>query len=141
MAMRRVARETVLRSFARIRRTVITGLVLSASALALFPVALGAAQDNGVKASLSETVGKRLFYQRCSFCHLGMPTKYQTYAPVLRGDRIAELGDDAVREKIKDGSVAMPGFKYALKSDEIDSIVGYLKTVKREDAAHKSAKQ
>lgn len=141
MAMRRVAREAVRHSFARILRTVITGSVLSVSAVALFPVALGAAQENGVKASLPETVGKRLFYQRCSFCHLGMPTKYQTYAPVLRGDRIAELGDDAVREKIKDGSVAMPGFKYSLKSDEIDSIVAYLKTVKREDVAHKSAKQ
>jgi mono/diheme cytochrome c family protein len=119
------------------------GLAFWVSALVLFPAALRGAQDGGVKAQLSEkeTVGKRIFYQRCSFCHLGMPTKYQTYAPVLQGDRIAELGDDAVREKIKDGSVAMPGFKYSLKSDEFDSIVAYLKTVKREDVVHKSSKQ
>jgi mono/diheme cytochrome c family protein len=136
-------REFVLATSGRMGATSLMELIFWVSAFVLFPVALWGAQDSGVKAHLSEkeSVGKRIFYQRCSFCHLGMPTKYQTYAPVLHGDRIVELGDDAVREKIRDGSVAMPGFKYSLKLDEIDSVVAYLKTVKREDVVHKSSKQ
>jgi mono/diheme cytochrome c family protein len=70
-----------------------------------------------------------------------MPTKYETYGPLLYREVIAERGDEAVREKIMDGSSSMPGFKYSLKPSEIDSIVAYLKTVKKEDVVHNSSKQ
>jgi streptogramin lyase len=101
-----------------------------------------ATQNNGLKTSFSETkqIGKGLFFQRCSFCHLGMPTKYQTYGPLLDREVIAERGDEAVRERIMDGSPAMPGFKYSLKSGDVDSIVAYLKTVRREDVVHQFSK-
>jgi mono/diheme cytochrome c family protein len=119
------------------------GLVLGVSALVLlsFPMRAGQRTPDGTSIANTEQAGKRLFFQRCSFCHVGMPTKYQTYAPVLYGELVAELGDDTVREKITDGSVAMPAFKYSLKPGDIDSIVAYLKTVKKQDAVHPSAKQ
>lgn len=122
---------------------ILAGFILLVIALALAPVQLPAGQEPGGRPPLSQTekVGKRLFLQRCSFCHLGMPTKYQTYAPVLHNEIIESLGDDAVKEKISDGSVAMPGFKYTLKEGDISCIVAYLKTVKKEDVIHKPTKE
>jgi mono/diheme cytochrome c family protein len=119
------------------------GIVFWVSALVLLSAPSSAGQSSGAGTSVARTdeTGKRLFFQRCSFCHLGMPTKYQTFGPVLYGEVVAELGDDTVKEKITDGSVAMPAFKYSLKPSEIDSIVGYLKTVKKEDVVHPSSKQ
>jgi mono/diheme cytochrome c family protein len=117
-------------------------LVLWLFALMFVPASLWAAPNNdGRTPSETENVGKRLFFQRCSLCHLGMATKFKTYGPLLYGERMTELGDDAVRTKIMGGSVAMPGFKYALKSDEVDSIIAYLKTVKKADVDHGPTKQ
>jgi mono/diheme cytochrome c family protein len=100
-------------------------------------------QNSAVKTSVSEkeTVGKRLFYQRCSFCHLGMPTKYQTYGPVLYREVVAGLGEATVREKIGDGSMTMPAFKYSLNSRDVDDLVEYLKTLRREDVIRGSSNQ
>jgi len=119
------------------------GFALLVLVLSLAPVRSWAGQDRDARPPLSEKekAGKRLFLQRCSSCHLGMPTKYQTYAPALHSEIIASLGDDAVKEKIRDGSVAMPGFKYTLKDGDIDCIVAYLKTVKKEDVTHKPANE
>jgi len=108
-----------------------------------YPAQSTTAQNNSVRTSLPEPekIGKRLFFQSCSFCHLGMPTKYQTYGPLLDREVIAGLGDEAVRKKIMDGSRAMPGFKYGFESRDIDSLIAYLKTVKKEDLVHKSSNQ
>jgi mono/diheme cytochrome c family protein len=127
----------------RRRSGVLAALALFAVTLALTPVHSWAGQERDGRPPLSETekTGKRLFLQRCSFCHLGMPTKYQTYAPVLHNEIIESLGDNAVKEKIMDGSVAMPGFKYTLKEGDVNCIVAYLKTVKKEDVTHKPAKE
>jgi mono/diheme cytochrome c family protein len=123
--------------------SVFAGLLLAAFVLMYLPSPLRAGQEHDSRAPLSQTerTGKRLFLQRCSLCHLGMPTKYQTYAPVLHNEIIADLGDDAVKEKIRDGSVAMPGFKYTLNEGDIDAIIAYLKRVKKEDVTHKPEKE
>ena len=122
---------------------VLKGFVFSVSASILFLAPLLKGQNRGVTTLVSEkeTVGKRLFYQRCSFCHLGMPTKYQTYGPVLYREVVTEVGEDTVREKISDGSITMPAFKYSLNSRDIDDIVEYLKTLSREDVIHGSSNQ
>jgi len=127
----------------RISAGIFAGFILLAFALGFVPARLCADQEQSTKRPLTERekAGKRLFLQRCSFCHLGMPTKYQTYAPVLHNEIIESLGDDAVKEKIKDGSAAMPGFKYTLNEGDIDCILAYLKTVKKEDVTHKVAKE
>jgi mono/diheme cytochrome c family protein len=121
----------------------VAGFVFSISASIFFLAPLLKGQNHGVSTSVSEKeiIGKRLFYQRCSFCHLGMPTKYQTYAPVLYRELVTELGEDTVREKISDGSITMPAFKYSLNSRDIDDIVEYLKTLRREDVIGVSSNQ
>ena len=94
-----------------------------------------AAQNLADSKSLSakERAGEKLFLQRCSLCHLGYAINYQTYAPPLYKDIVRERGETAVRAKIMDGSVAMPGWKYSLKPADVDNIIAYLKTVKKED--------
>jgi mono/diheme cytochrome c family protein len=119
-------------------------LVLWVSVSVLFSVPLCAAQNHGLRTSASEkekNLGKRIFFQRCSLCHLGQPTKYETFGPLLYGEVIAARGDEVVRKKIMDGSPAMPGFKYTLTSTDVDSIIAYLKTVRKQDVDHTAAPQ
>ena len=89
--------------------------------------------------SLSETekAGQKLFLQRCSVCHLGVPPAYETYGPSLVNAKelIADIGEDGAREIIMQGagrgSRRMPGFQYGLKPAEIDKIIAFLKTRER----------
>ena len=83
--------------------------------------------------SETENTGLKLFLQRCSVCHLGTPPRYQTYGPVLHQELVAARGDDAVRKKIMEGSELMPGFRYTLKPADVDTIMAYLKVVKKMD--------
>jgi mono/diheme cytochrome c family protein len=76
-----------------------------------------------------QAAGKKLFVQRCSVCHLPALPSYTTYGPVLSGSIISALGDEAAREQISGGSARMPGYRYTLSAQEIDQVVGYLKTV------------
>jgi mono/diheme cytochrome c family protein len=115
------------------------GLVFLLSILLFSPTSLRAGQNNGPRLTESEELGKRLFFQRCSFCHLGMPTKYRTYGPVLDRDILEALGDETARQTILSGSARMPGFKYALNLSEINGIIAYLKTVKKEDVVQSSS--
>ena len=94
------------------------------------------AQDSGGGRSLSdkEKMGRKIFIQRCSVCHLGLAPKYETYAPILDQQMVASLGDTKVREKIMDGSPRMPGWKYTFKPAEVDDIIAYLKTVEKDKA-------
>lgn len=92
------------------------------------------AQDSPAAKSLSkeEKMGQKIYVQRCSVCHLGLPPKYETYGPVLDQQIIAARGDAKVREKIMDGSQRMPGWKYGLKPADVDNVIAYLKTVAKE---------
>jgi len=80
-----------------------------------------------------ENAGLKLFLQRCSVCHLGAPPRYQAYGPVLHQELVAARGDDAVRKKIMEGSELMPGFQYTLKRVDVDTIMAYLRVVKKAD--------
>jgi mono/diheme cytochrome c family protein len=90
-----------------------------------------AAQSVGSGKSLSETekAGRRMFVDRCSVCHLGVPPKNETYGPFLNRALIAAVGEDEVRKKIMDGSQKMPGWKYVFTPADVDKIIAYLKTV------------
>jgi mono/diheme cytochrome c family protein len=83
--------------------------------------------------SAQEKSGQKLFLQRCALCHVGYAPMYRTYGPAVDKEIVADRGEKAVRTKIMDGSVAMPGWKYSLKPADIDNIIAYLKTVKKED--------
>ncbi len=103
---------------------------------------LAAAQQAAVASSLSadELAGKKLFLQRCSFCHLPQrPVPRQTIGPSLGGlfQRGSFTETEArVREMILKGrrgepGIGMPGFQYGLDPAEISKIIAYLKTLKK----------
>ena len=76
-----------------------------------------------------ELSGKKLFVQRCALCHdlLGQPAT-TTVGPWLDVETV-KRSEDAVRQKIMDGSRRMPAWKYTLAPPQVESIVAYLKTV------------
>jgi mono/diheme cytochrome c family protein len=76
-----------------------------------------------------ELTGKKLFVQRCALCHdlLGQPAT-TTVGPWLDVETV-KRGEEAVRQKIVNGSRRMPAWKYTLAPEQIDSVIAYLKTV------------
>jgi len=75
--------------------------------------------------------GRRIFQQRCAVCHTPPTVVAKRYGPALYKE-IVEDNEDTIRDTILEGREAlMPGFKYGLTRPEIDSIIEYLKTVKR----------
>jgi mono/diheme cytochrome c family protein len=78
--------------------------------------------------------GEAWFYQRCSLCHMGRIVKddtYQPMAPRLTGvlKNATPQRDAAVREKVQQGSLRMPGFRYNLTPAEFEELMAYLKTL------------
>jgi len=78
--------------------------------------------------------GKGMFQQRCSVCHLPLVVDDdRTYGPRLSAETVT--GREAIiREFIRRGTPRMPGFQYGLEPNEIDSIIAYLKTVKKAES-------
>ena len=75
--------------------------------------------------------GRRIFQQRCAVCHTPPTVIAKRYGPALYKE-IVEDNEDTIRDTILEGREAlMPGFKYGLTRPAIDSIIEYLKTVKR----------
>jgi len=75
--------------------------------------------------------GRRIFQQRCAVCHTPPTVVAKRYGPALYKE-IVEDNEDTIRDTIMEGREAlMPGFKYGLTRPEVDSIIEYLKTVKR----------
>jgi len=99
-----------------------------------FPLTLAAQTVSAKGLSETEMTGLRLFVQRCSVCHLAVP-QYKAYAPHLNQEVVKARGDDAIRKFILQGSPRMPGFQYTFQQADIDQIISYLKTVKKEGAA------
>jgi mono/diheme cytochrome c family protein len=81
----------------------------------------------------AEKTGQKLFFQRCSVCHMGTATAYRLYGPPLYDDVVKASGDEAVRKKILDGSPAMPAWKYTFKPAEVDKIIAFMKTLTKDD--------
>src|SRR4051794_11713254 len=95
--------------------------------IAILPKPIAAQTPSAKGLSETERSGLKLFLQRCSICHLGVPPRYETYGPLLHKEVIAARGDAAVRRLIMDGSARMPGFQYVLKPADLDNIISYLK--------------
>jgi mono/diheme cytochrome c family protein len=71
--------------------------------------------------------GRRLFVERCAACHdPSVNEASNPYGPRLPGSRIKAIGDAALRAKLADGSVRMPGFKYTFDKAQTDDLVEYL---------------
>jgi mono/diheme cytochrome c family protein len=78
-----------------------------------------------VPLSEGESRGRKLFAQRCANCHGGT---HQRPGPLLGQQTVTKLGDSSVREKVRKGSTAMPGFEHTLEPARIDEIIAFLKT-------------
>ena len=74
----------------------------------------------------TELKGRKLFAQRCANCHGGTA---QRPGPPLGQQTVERLGDSFIREKVRKGSLMMPGFEYSLELTQIDQIITFLKTV------------
>ena len=75
--------------------------------------------------------GRRIFQQRCAVCHTLPTVVSKRFGPALYKE-IVEDNEDNIRDTVMEGREGlMPGFKYGLKREEIDSIIDYLKTVNR----------
>ena len=104
-------------------------------ALGLFPIFSSPlrAQQPKPNSTLTDTQkeGRRIFQQRCAVCHTPPTVVARRYGPALYKE-IVEDNEDTIRDTILEGREAlMPGFKYGLTRPAIDSIIEYLKTVKR----------
>ena len=120
----------------------IAGWVLLGSGI-VFPVVLSAQSQQSSSTSpvsaLNEQqrVGRRLFMQNCSFCHLPRgnakdPAKKTSFGPLLTNlfGREQPLSEQGARLFILQGvPEKMPGFQYGLEPKEIDTILAYLKTL------------
>jgi mono/diheme cytochrome c family protein len=88
----------------------------------------------------NEKAGRSIFQTRCAMCHVG-----QEPASEMTGDsaqrRPATLGpllskanasdEIKLRQKIKDGSRLMPGYKHSLNDGQIDQVIAFMKTIEQ----------
>src|SRR5262249_12608959 len=86
----------------------------------------------------AEKAGRSIVQTRCAMCHVGeepaaemanpnAQARPSTMGPVL--SKAHTTNDAALRQKIKDGSVKMPGYKYTLTDSQVDQVVAYMKTL------------
>ena len=71
----------------------------------------------------SELKGRKLFYGRCSMCHV------RPNGPWVDQTTVQAMGEDIVLKKIARGSERMPGQQYSLKPAQMQDIINYLKTL------------
>ena len=86
-----------------------------------------------------EKAGQKLFFQRCSVCHMGAAPAYKLYGPALYGDVLKAKGDDAIRTKIMEGSPVMPAWKYTFKPADVDNLIAFIKTLTKEEVVRQPA--
>ena len=98
------------------------GLLLLASAQG------AAAQQPADNLNDQQKIGRQVFAQSCGVCHLPPSMGAKTYGPALNKE--AGGGDnDVMREFVENGTPRMPAFKHYLKSQEIDAIISYVRTL------------
>ena len=113
----------------RFDRTGKIGLGFLAAGLLLGPARLAAQTP---ELSGRELAGKKLFLQRCSICHLPplntpQDPDPQPYGPKLNGFVRDTATETRARQAILTGTPRRPGFQYGLTSEEIETIIVYLK--------------
>ncbi len=72
----------------------------------------------------TELRGRRLFVQRCAYCH------EQRGDINVGAEQIERSGEANARERILKGlPTQMPGFQYTLDAEQVSHIIAFLKTV------------
>ena len=86
----------------------------------------------------AEKAGRKIFQTRCAMCHVGQEPAVEmsspnaerrpaTMGPLL--SRANTTNESTLKQKIKDGSAKMPGYKYTLTDQQVDQVVAFMKTV------------
>ena len=105
-------------------------LLWSVGPLLLMPQ-LVAAHDSGLNVNQKE--GRRVFQQKCAFCHVPAYHGATPLGPGLSNQTIQSEGEASVRDAITNGlfdeAVTMPGWKYTLSPKQIEDVIEYLKTL------------
>lgn len=85
-----------------------------------------------------EKAGRRILQTRCAMCHVAEDPGTEIeraatsgpFGPLLSNARV--LVDEAgVRDKILNGGPRMPGYKYALRAEEVTQVIAFMKTLQR----------
>ena len=104
----------------------------------IFPLTLAAQSPTSPVLTDQQKMGKGLFLQNCSLCHLpNRPNVKSTEEGTSVGPRLngrlsgpKPLPEAVARTFIQKGVEGkMPGFQYGLEPKEIDAIIAYLKTL------------
>jgi mono/diheme cytochrome c family protein len=74
--------------------------------------------------------GRVTWLQRCAYCHdgVGQPS-YHTMGSWLGAETVQTLTEPAIKAIIAAGTEQMPGFSSALKPQQVDDLIAFLKTV------------
>ena len=87
----------------------------------------------------AEKSGRSIFQTRCAMCHVGQEPASElataserrpaTLGPLLSKANASD--ETRLRQKIKEGSRLMPGYKHALTDEQIDQVIAFMKTIER----------
>jgi len=85
----------------------------------------------------TERSGRSIFQTRCAMCHVGQEPATElategarrpaTLGPVL--SKTPASNETTLRQKIKDGSRLMPGYKHTLTDEQISQVIAFMKTL------------
>lgn len=114
--------------------------MLRTSLVLAFAYTLGSTMSAQQPTSLTpaEKTGRSIFQTRCAMCHVGqepateMATPAAERRPATLGPLLSKANtanDAALRQKIKEGSRLMPGYKHALTDAQIDHVIAFMKTI------------
>jgi mono/diheme cytochrome c family protein len=96
--------------------------------LAAILLAAGAQTASAQTLTPAQAHGRQILTQNCNICHLPQSPGSATYGPRL--SKTSVNGDDKLmKEVIQNGLVKMPGWKYALKDNDINDIIAYVRTL------------
>jgi mono/diheme cytochrome c family protein len=131
----RLKKKGTARNPVKIRAVIsrISLLIPVAVAISISPLSSAQSSNDPAAQTGKAMAGKKIFYQRCSVCHLtplrSRSTEGKAYGPQLKGFVHDAESEHLAMETIRKGAGGtMPGFQYGLRPDEIDDVIAYLKT-------------
>jgi mono/diheme cytochrome c family protein len=108
--------------------------------VSILTAAIGAQQaPSPAPRTPAETTGRSIFQTRCAMCHVGQEpatemAKESARRPATLGPLLSKANasdETKLRQKIKDGSRLMPGYKHTLTDEQIDQVIAFMKTIER----------
>ena len=88
----------------------------------------------------TERSGRSIFQTRCAMCHVGqepaieIATDSAERRPATLGPLLSKANasdETRLRQKIKEGSRLMPGYKHTLTDEQIAQVIAFMKTIER----------